>query len=733
LNDRCNDEQVIQPGLSCCPGSELQLSGYNPTQAWTTQCRCKQPPDCGAPPAPFPPVSPPQVPFPPSFPAAPPAEAPGPVGVQLDEDVLVGVLCGFVGLLALLLLLLVYVKCFRRRSDRYLEVARGANRLERGGTGAGVNKQQYQKHIEKEYRQREALRRTHSVVRGWTRSLCCCIPSSPHETLGETLNADKGIGRRMSNMAGVSGVMARIRRASGMEDVSSEGTEISDSVHISKGSKRGERLSIHGLDTLAINVQNSFVDNPLHPGKVVVVRDKHGNLQRIISSKEDDDVMSSWESSLQRLQTLEKVDMGDDIAHVPSAMGKLRLMKSFDSFKDYDPKDAFQAHANAVRKPLHGDDALARNLSSPKESAPLGSIRENPGLGVARSYNEDQGTRLSNSGSVGSGPASSGKWRNAFSGEEESISVRGLEEPNLLETQAPAAPPTAVPEPQAMQMGTSGQDLVMRPRSAHRARRSSASHGPKKRNSLTGSATSEEEPQQDDRGSGFASRLGGGQAGERVEYNPLQAGGKENGAASSRARPNKVGWIDQPLDELHPPSSPAPSAAQLNGRAYANEEEDTESHVIARPVLRESVDHAPASHSEPEEQLPAPLQRLKDKLDRKATEAASDEFAGGLRAKFTKPPVAPAAAYLSKAMGDFTLDDVCAMVGALGMDTAPFIEKGVDGSQLLELYEAFQSGDEDEDFARDLRTALASDMLLSSSQIELLRAELIQRFTSGGG
>lgn len=123
--------------------------------------------------------------------------------------------------------------------------------------------------------------------------------------------------------------------------------------------------------------------------------------------------------------------------------------------------------------------------------------------------------------------ASSGKWRNAFSGEEESISVRGLEEPNLLETQAPAAPPTAVPEPQAMQMGTSGQDLVMRPRSAHRARRSSASHGPKKRNSLTGSATSEEEPQQDDRGSGFASRLGGGQAGERVEYNPLQAGGKE--------------------------------------------------------------------------------------------------------------------------------------------------------------------------------------------------------------
>lgn len=88
---------------------------------------------------------------------------------------------------------------------------------------------------------------------------------------------------------------------------------------------------------------------------------------------------------------------------------------------------------------------------------------------------------------------------------------------------------------------------------------------------------------------------------------------------------------------------------------------------------------------------------------------------------------------VTQAMGDFTLDDVCAMVGALGMDTAPFIEKGVDGSQLLELYEAFQSGDEDEDFARDLRTALASDMLLSSSQIELLRAELIQRFTSGGG
>lgn len=58
-------------------------------------------------------------------------------------------------------------------------------------------------------------------------------------------------------------------------------------MHISQGSKRGERLSIHGLDTLAINVQNSFVDNPLHPGKVVVVRDKHGNLQRIISSKED--------------------------------------------------------------------------------------------------------------------------------------------------------------------------------------------------------------------------------------------------------------------------------------------------------------------------------------------------------------------------------------------------------------------------------------------------------------
>lgn len=48
-----------------------------------------------------------------------------------------------------------------------------------------MNKQQYQKHIEKEYRQREALRRTHSVVRGWTRSLCCCIPSSPHETLGK--------------------------------------------------------------------------------------------------------------------------------------------------------------------------------------------------------------------------------------------------------------------------------------------------------------------------------------------------------------------------------------------------------------------------------------------------------------------------------------------------------------------------------------------------------------------
>lgn len=72
------------------------------------------------------------------------------------------------------------------------------------------------------------------------------------------------------------------------------------------------------------------------------------------------------------------------------AQGKLRLMKSFDSFKDYDPKDAFQAHANAVRKPLHGDDALARNLSSPKESAPLGSIRENPGLGARPRRREDE-------------------------------------------------------------------------------------------------------------------------------------------------------------------------------------------------------------------------------------------------------------------------------------------------------------------------------------------------------
>lgn len=76
--------------------------------------------------------------------------------MQLDEDVLVGVLCGFVGLLALLLLLLVYVKCFRRRSDRYLEVARGANRLERGGEqhGEGLDRE---KQVERERESRSGV------------------------------------------------------------------------------------------------------------------------------------------------------------------------------------------------------------------------------------------------------------------------------------------------------------------------------------------------------------------------------------------------------------------------------------------------------------------------------------------------------------------------------------------------------------------------------------------------